>query len=125
MSRSASSEKTIWVLAGTTEGKEAVTRLMDDGFRVVATTATEQGAKLVRALGSEVRVECGHLEGDSNGRIHRRARCRRRRRRDAPICRSRIPTNARRAAEERGIRYLRFERPGIGSSEGSAVQSCA
>lgn len=115
MDRSDFAEQTIWVLAGTTEGKEAVATLADDGFRVVATTATEQGAELIKALGLDVGVESGPLEGDRMRTFIEEHKI-------VGIVDATHPfavlasENARKAAEDKGVAYLRFERWGAGGS---------
>lgn len=117
MNRDASSARPIWVLAGTTEGREAVSALARGGFDVVATTATPQGAELIGVLGLGVRVETGALDGTQMSAFIATHNV-------VAIVDATHPfavnasANARAAAEDTGIAYLRFERPDAGSSKG-------
>jgi precorrin-6A/cobalt-precorrin-6A reductase len=44
----------VWVLAGTTEGREVIALLKKKGYRVVATTTTDYGESLAREAGADV-----------------------------------------------------------------------
>ncbi len=55
---------TIWVLAGTTEGRDAAARLREDGRDVLVTTVTDCGRDLLLGRLEGVRVESGPLDVD-------------------------------------------------------------
>lgn len=44
----------VWVLAGTTEGREIIPLLKNRGYMVVATAATEYGKSLIRKAGADI-----------------------------------------------------------------------
>lgn len=44
----------VWVLAGTTEGREVIALLKREGYRVVATAATDYGESMVKKAGADV-----------------------------------------------------------------------
>lgn len=100
----------IWVIAGTSDARELIEKLLLHIRPVIATTATEEGAKLVTSA-KGLAVEWGKMNADEmvsfiTGRkitlvidaSHPYA--------------GQVSVNAVKASGKSGIRYIRFERPG-------------
>lgn len=106
---------TVWVLAGTTEGRDAAARLSEAGRRVVATTATEYGRELLlgrqrRLDGREgLKVESGPLDVEGMIALIEANGVRAVVDATHPFA-VQASTNARNAAARCGIPFVRLER---------------
>ncbi len=98
----------IWVLAGTTEGREIIPLLKDRGYEVVATAATEYGESLVRKAGADIALR-GRLGLEEMTALIREREVTHVVDATHPFAKE-ASSNAIEACRQTGTRYLRLER---------------
>ncbi|NOZ59935.1 MAG: precorrin-6A reductase [Euryarchaeota archaeon] len=101
----------LWVLAGTRDACEIISRLSREGFRVVASATTQHGAELARRAGSE-EVVVGQLSAGEMLRLIEEKGVRAVIDATHPFARE-ASENAMLAAERAGVEYIRYERESL------------
>ncbi len=101
----------LWVLAGTGDACEIISRLVQEGFTVVASATTRHGAELAKRAGA-CEVVVGQLGYEEMLRLIGERGI------DAVIdathpFAAEASENAMRAAEQAGVGYIRYEREGL------------
>ncbi len=101
----------LWVLAGTSDAGEIISRLSQEGFGVIASATTQYGAELAKRAGAD-EVVVGQLGFEDMLRLIKDREVRIVIDATHPFA-AEASENAMRAAKAAGVGYIRYERKGL------------
>lgn len=113
----------IWVLAGTTEGREIIRMLREKGYPVLATASTPYGARLAAGAGASLTLE-GELSSEDMVRLIRENGIKAVVDATHPFA-EQASRNAMHACKKAGISYLRFERKSADIDASPLLHRCS